>query len=64
MVENNVKERRNELGITQVELARRTGISQSTISEIESGSHQTSLENALLIADVLNTTVDRLFWIR
>lgn len=64
MVENNVKERRNELGITQVELAKRTGISQSTISEIESGSHQTSLENALLIADVLNTTVDRLFWIR
>ena len=32
-----IRETRNELGITQEELAKKTGISQSSISRIENG---------------------------
>ena len=39
MVENRIKERRKELGLTQEQLSEKSGISQSAISEIENGVH-------------------------
>lgn len=56
-----IKERRTELKITQAQLAELVGIGQSTISEIESGRHQPTIELALLIARALRTSVEELF---
>ena len=63
MVENKVKERRTELGMTQEQLAQKSSVGRSTISEIESGEHIPSVEVALLLAAALGKTVDDLFWI-
>lgn len=37
MIKYHVKERREKLGMSQSELIRRTGISRTTISQIENG---------------------------
>lgn len=59
-----IKERRTELKITQAQLAELVGVGQSTISEIESGRHQPTIELALLIARALQTSVDNIFEIK
>lgn len=59
-----IKERRAELKMTQAQLAELVGVGQSTISEIESGRHQPTIELALLIARVLQTSVDNIFEIK
>lgn len=56
-----IKERRAELKMTQAQLAELVGVGQSTISEIESGRHQPTIELALLIARALQTSVDNIF---
>lgn len=43
-----VKARRKELGMTQEELASKSGVSQTTISDMERGRNSTSREIALL----------------
>lgn len=55
------KARRDELGLTQVDLAERSGIDQRAISEIERGKYQPSLDRRLKIAKALDTTHDSLF---
>ena len=57
MVENKVKERRKELEVTQAWLAEESGVSQATISEIESGA-EPKVVTALAIARALGTTVE------
>ncbi|MCW5849337.1 MAG: helix-turn-helix domain-containing protein [Anaerolineae bacterium] len=52
-----VRERRSQLGMTQEELATRTGISRSSISEIESGLENISLVRAERIASALDSTL-------
>lgn len=52
---------RRRLGILQSELASRAGLSQATVSKIESGSARPSIVSALRIAAVLQTDVERLF---
>ncbi len=37
MIKYHVKERREKLGMSQIELVKRTGISRTTISQIENG---------------------------
>ncbi len=59
-----IKERRAELKMTQAQLAELVGVGQSTISEIESGRHQPTIELALLIARALQTSVDNIFEIK
>lgn len=56
-----IKERRAELKMTQAQLAELVGVGQSTISEIESGRHQPTIELALLIARALQTSADNIF---
>lgn len=53
--------RRQELGLSQAELARRAGLTRQAISAIESGSYVPSTLTALEIARALETTVERLF---
>lgn len=63
MVENRVKEFRKELHLSQAQLAAKSGVPRSTISEIETGAHQPSLEVALLLYKALNVPIDELFWV-
>ena len=57
-----IKERREELRMTQEELAKKSGISRQTISSIETGKCENVLVGTLVsIANALDTTVDKIF---
>ena len=53
-----VVNRRNELEMTQKELAKRAGTYQSRISKIESGEHDFRLSTIINIAEALETEVE------
>ena len=57
----NVKERREELGMSQKELAEKAGISQSFLCDIEQGRSKPSIDTALKIAEVLNISDVKFF---
>ena len=46
--------RRNELGLSQAELARRVGTTQSAIARLESGGRPPRVDTLLRIADALD----------
>ena len=50
----NIREKREQLGISQKELAESCGIAQSTLCDIEMGRSNPSIEVALKIAKALN----------
>lgn len=56
-----LKKRREELGLKQIDIVKKTGLSKSTISLLESGQLNPSLKNAFKIAKILDTTVETLF---
>ena len=57
-----IMERRKALGMSQEELAQKSGISRQTISAIESGKSENVLVGTLAaIATALGTTVDQFF---
>lgn len=49
----NIREKRDQLGISQKELADKCGIAQSTLCDIEQGRSNPSLPVAIKIAQVL-----------
>ena len=55
-----IKNRRNELGWTQDQLAQKAGISKSFLSDLENGKRSVSADNLLGIAGVLNLSLDYL----
>lgn len=55
-----VRKRREEINMTQDELANICYVTKASIARIENGSLMPSLMLALHIADALNTTVDGL----
>ena len=57
----NIKARREELGISQKELAERAKISQSFLCDIEQGRCKPSIDTAVKLAEVLDIT-DIKFW--
>ena len=58
-----IKERREELRMTQEELAEKSGVSRGTISALENDTAKTTTTKTLLkIAASLNTTMDQLFF--
>lgn len=57
----NIKARREELGISQKELAERAKISQSFLCDIEQGRCKPSIDTAVKLAEVLEIT-DIKFW--
>lgn len=59
-----VRERRIQLGVTQAELAARTGYGQVQISKLEGGAFPTSEERILALCSALETTPDYLFGFR
>lgn len=53
-----IKNRRNECGIKQIELAEKVGVSLSHMSSIESGKQHPSIYVIIKLSEVLNTTPD------
>lgn len=60
-MENCIRERRKELGISQEELAKRCGVSRQTVNAIENNKYDPTLALAFHLAKTLGTTVDELF---
>lgn len=57
-----IRERREELKMTQEELAKKSGVSRQTISAIETGKYENVLVGTLAaIASAMDTTVDKIF---
>ncbi len=54
------RDRRNDLGLTQRELAAAVGLTRSSIANIEAGRQEFSVANIVAIADALRTTVGAL----
>ncbi|WP_424475154.1 helix-turn-helix transcriptional regulator [Oceanobacillus kimchii] len=59
---NRVKLTRIEKGITQKQLAARTGITRQTIGLIEKGHYNPTLQLCIKIAKNLDVTLNDLFW--
>ena len=57
----NIRERREQLGIRQKELAEKAGISQSFLCDIEQGRCKPSIDTAVKLAQVLDVS-DIAFW--
>ena len=57
----NIKEKREELGISQKELAEKIGISQSFLCDIEQGRCKPSIDTAIKIAQVLDVADIKFF---
>ena len=60
-MENCIRERRRELGISQEELAKRCGVSRQTVNAIENNKYDPTLSLAFRLAWELEMTVDGLF---
>ena len=60
-MENIIRNRRKELGLSQEELARRCGVSRQTINAIENNKYDPPLSLAFRLASELLLTVDALF---
>ena len=56
----NLKSRRLQLGMTQVELAEKLGVAQAYISDLESGRKRPLVDTLAPLADALRTTPARL----
>ncbi|MNW25501.1 anaerobic benzoate catabolism transcriptional regulator [compost metagenome] len=61
-LDNRVKLARLAAGLTQQELAAKTGITRQTISLIEKGSYNPSLKLCLDICHEVGKSLDELFW--
>jgi DNA-binding XRE family transcriptional regulator len=58
---NSVRSARLRLGLGQLELAERAGVTRQLVGAIEAGRHSPSVDAALRIADVLGVSVEMLF---
>lgn len=62
-LENRLKEFRARHDLTQKDLAERAGVRRETITHIEGGDYNPSLELALNIARVLEADVEEIFFL-
>lgn len=60
-MENRIRERRKELGLSQKELAQKCGVSRQTVNAIENNKYDPTLSLAFHLARELQLTVDELF---
>lgn len=58
---NNIRELRKKLGLRQEDIAVATGVTRQTINAIENEKYSPTLELAVKLARLLNTTVEELF---
>lgn len=58
-----IKEYRESVGMTQEELAEKSGVSRGTISALENGTARATMTTTLIkLAEALGTTVERIFF--
>ena len=62
ILKTKLKEYRKRLHINQFQLARLVGVRRETIGSLERGKYNPSLRLAVMIAKVLQTTVEELFF--
>ena len=60
-MKNRVEELRKERGISQYEFARAIRVSRQTVSSIETGKYNPSLELAFVIADYFGKPIEEIF---
>lgn len=60
-MENGIRERRKELGLSQEELAKRCGVTRQTVNAIENNKYDPTLALAFALARELGLKVDELF---
>lgn len=60
-MENTIRNRRKELGLSQEELAKKCGVSRQTVNAIENDKYDPTLALAFSLARELKTIVDELF---
>lgn len=60
-MQNLIRERRKELGLSQEALAQKCGVSRQTINAIENNKYDPTLSLAFVLANALQLTVDTLF---
>lgn len=60
-MKNRVEELRKERGLNQEEFAKKIKVSRQTVSSIETGKYNPSLELAFLIANFFGKTVEEIF---
>lgn len=60
-MKNRVEELRKERGISQYEFARAIRVSRQTVSSIENGKYNPSLELAFAIAEYFGKTIEEIF---
>ena len=60
-MENVIRNRRKELGLSQEELAKKCGASRQTVNAIENNKYDPTLALAFSLAKELQLTVDELF---
>jgi putative transcriptional regulator len=64
MVDNNLKVWRAKFDFTQEELAKKVDVTRQTIIALEKGKYNPSVELALKIATIFNTTIEEIFFLR
>ena len=60
-MKNKVEELRKQMGLNQEDLARVLKVSRQTISSIETGKYNPSLELAFVISDYFGKTIEEIF---
>lgn len=60
-MKNNIRELRKQFGFRQEDIAVTLGVTRQTINAIENEKYNPTLELAMKLAKLLNTTVDELF---
>ncbi|AGK96822.1 helix-turn-helix transcriptional regulator [Clostridium pasteurianum] len=60
-MKNNIKKLRKQLGYRQEDLANTLGVTRQTINAIENEKYNPTLELAMKLARLLNTTIEELF---
>lgn len=60
-MQNIIREKRKDLGISQEELVNKCNVSRQTINAIENNKYDPTLMLAFKLSKQLNTTVDELF---
>ena len=60
-MENIIRNKRKELGLSQEELAKQCGVSRQTVNAIENNKYDPTLALAFCLAKELQITVDELF---
>jgi len=60
-MKNNIRELRKNLGLRQEDIATILGVTRQTINAIKNEKYNPTLELAMKLAKLLNTTVEELF---